>query len=73
MDNRTLIRLISEQLDPDELVDVLGYSTDHLCTLLRKDIIEAKHKFIDFFNYREPDDIIADWFEGIDDADSNYE
>lgn len=50
---KQLMRLIGERVDPDELVDILGYSTDRLCLLLRKEIINNREKFEEYLDAYE--------------------
>lgn len=55
-----LIRLISDRLDPEEVVDILGYNTPHLCLLLRKDIIENRNKFEEFLDIYDTEEYTYD-------------
>lgn len=46
--------LIKEMLDPDELVDVLGVSTEKLVTLLEEYILDNIDRFDYLFNDPDP-------------------
>lgn len=47
-----LVELINERVDPDELIDILGLSTEDLTNLLYDVILVSQHKFY----YLEEDD-----------------
>lgn len=76
VDITKLIKLISERLDPDELVDVLGYSTAHLCVLLRSEIMANREKFEEFLDVFDQDEefwtSMYDDYEGEEDDDEDY-
>jgi len=48
----TLIELINEQLDPDELIDILGLTTEDLTEIMADVILTMSHKF-DFLEMEE--------------------
>lgn len=43
-----LLKAIANRLDPDELVDVLGLSTEELVELLKNEILKQSWKFEEF-------------------------
>ena len=43
--SETLLELIREKCDPDELIDILGLTTEELVDRLYDDIIENKEAF----------------------------
>ena len=63
-----LLKLIAERLDPDEFIDVLGYSTEHLCNIMRQEVLANKGKFEEFLDIYDPDQYTDYVFEGEDDA-----
>ena len=55
------LELIKKRLDPDELVDILGISTERLTDLLEDDILLLKDRF--YFLLEDEDDESEDYEE----------
>lgn len=55
MHEQRLIDLIRDRVNPEELVDILGLSMEELCIIFYRDIMDNKHKFLDFLDQEEFD------------------
>lgn len=53
MQETTLLRLIGDRLDPDELVDILGLSTKELALVYMNEIFAKKEEFLNFLDFEE--------------------
>lgn len=53
MHDTTLLRLIAERLDPDELVDMLGLSTQEIALIYMDEIMAKKEEFLNFLDFEE--------------------
>ena len=51
----TLIELINERVDPDELIDILGLTTEDLTALIPDVILTMSDRF-DFLEMQDADD-----------------
>jgi len=69
-DLNKLFALIAERCDPDEIVDILGYSSARLCVVLRKEIINNREKFEEFLDVFEQDEKY--WLD-LQDEEEDYD
>lgn len=53
MYDTTLLRLIAERLDPDEIVDILGLSSEELALVFMAEIMDKKEEFLNFLDFEE--------------------
>jgi hypothetical protein len=56
MHDTQLLRLISERLDPDVLVDILGLSTNELAIVYMSEVMAKKDEFLNFLDFQEFDE-----------------
>ena len=50
MSNNELFRIIADRMNPEEIVDVLGLSSEELVDVLRFEILSNKDKFDDIMD-----------------------
>ena len=53
MHDTTLLRLVAERLDPDEIVDMLGLSSEELALIFMSEIMAKKDEFLNFLDFEE--------------------
>ena len=53
MHDTTLLRLVAERLDPDEIVDMLGLSSEELALIFMSEIMAKKNEFLNFLDFEE--------------------
>lgn len=56
MENKQLMRLIQEQCDPEEVIDLLNMGVGELCLKLRRDIILHRERFEDYLEINLEED-----------------
>lgn len=56
MFDTVLLKLISDRLDPDELIDMLGLTTKELAFIFMVEIMEKREDFEAFLGFEEFED-----------------
>ena len=53
MYDTTFIRLVSERCDPEEILDILGITSEELAIVYMKEVMEQKKAFMTFLDFEE--------------------